>query len=309
MAQTKSECLTAGKCMNNPGETGIFALYITLLCTSTSIYFRIISHQTKTPTTTMARGMTFIDNKKDLEVLLDSITTSSSDNNGVPQLYLDLEGTKVSRNGTLALLTVMIHPQVTTYIIDITSLGKTAFSTKDSSGKRDLKSILESENIGKVFYDVRRDSDALYAHFGVRLAGVHDLQLMQVAARPKHVQKHYLTGLGKCIQYDAELSNASRIAADAIKEKGIKLFDPKKGGSYAVFDARPLSEDIKKYCVQDVQFMPKLWAVYRGKMSEFWWNEVLKETKGRIQLSQKEDWEPHGPNMGLAPSHWAGLKE
>ncbi len=75
------------------------------------------------------------------------------------------------------------------------------------------------------------------------------------------------------------------------------------------FDVRPLSEDIKKYCVQDVQYMPKLWAVYRGKMSDFWWDEVLKETKARILLSQKDDWEPHGSNMGLALSHWAGLKD
>ena len=75
-----------------------------------------------------------------------------------------------------------------------------------------------------------------------------------------------------------------------------------------MFDARPLSEDIKKYCVQDVQYMPKLWAVYREKTSDFWWDEVLKETKGGIELSQNEHWDPHGPNMGLAPLHWDGLK-
>ena len=105
------------------------------------------------------------------------------------------------------------------------------------------------------------------------------------------------------------MSKAEQSAATAIKEKGVKLFDPKKGGSYTVFDARPLSDDIKVYCVQDVQYMPNLWEGYRGKTSDFWWNEVLKETKARIRVSQAANWEPHGPNMGLAPGHWAELKE
>jgi len=32
--------------------------------------------------------------------------------------------------------------------------------------------ILESPDIPKVFFDVRNDSDALYSHFDVSLAGV-----------------------------------------------------------------------------------------------------------------------------------------
>ena len=252
--------------------------------------------------------MAFIDNEKNLEVLLDSISkVTFADAEQIPHLYLDLEGTKVSRNGTLALLTIMIHPQADTYIIDVTTLGKAAFDTKTSTGKQNLRSVLESDNIDKVFYDVRRDSDALFAHYGIRLAGVHDLQLMQLAARPKHVQKQFLTGLGNCIKFDAGLSKADAAEVASIKEDGVRIFDPTKGGSYTVFDARPLSNKIKRYCVQDVQFMPKLWSAYHGRMSEFWWNEVLKETKVRIQTSQEKDWDPHGPGMGLAPGHWGGL--
>ena len=169
----------------------------------------------------MATGMTFIDNKQDLQALLDTIiNTESYGNYHVPHLYIDLEGTKVSRNGTLALLTVLIHSYMDTYIIDISTMGATAFNTKDKAGKEDLKSILESEHITKVFYDVRRDSDALFAHFGIRLAGIDDLQLMELAARSKFAHKRFLAGLGACIQSDAGLSQADRVAADAIKEKG-----------------------------------------------------------------------------------------
>lgn len=43
-----------------------------------------------------------------------------------------------------------------------------------------LKDILESPRIKNLLWDVRMDSDALYAHFGIKLAGVWDLQLMRV---------------------------------------------------------------------------------------------------------------------------------
>ena len=155
---------------------------------------------------------------------------------------------------------------------------------------------------------IHRDSDALFAHFNIRPAGVHDLQLMELAARPKHRQKNFLTGLANCIKYDGQLSNARIKEAAAIKDKGIKLFDPNQGVSYTVFDARPLSEDIKSYCVQDVQHMPKLWTVYRGRMSKSWWEKVPKETKARVHVSQRQNFEQSGENMASAPVHWAGLQ-
>ena len=90
-----------------------------------------------------------------------------------------------------------------------------------------------------------------------------------------------------------------------MEKDGIQIFDSTRT---AVSDIRPLGEEITVHCVQDVQFMPKLWSVYRGRMSEFWWNEVLKETKARIQTSQEKDWRPRGIEMALAPEHWAELE-
>jgi exonuclease 3'-5' domain-containing protein 1 len=46
-----------------------------------------------------------------------------------PSLYVDLEGAKLSRNGTVFLFTLYVLPQDTVYIIDIHSLGAAAFST------------------------------------------------------------------------------------------------------------------------------------------------------------------------------------
>ena len=37
-----------------------------------------------------------------------------------------------------------------------------------------LKIILEDQNILKIIHDCRMDSDALYHHFDIKLANVHD---------------------------------------------------------------------------------------------------------------------------------------
>jgi exonuclease 3'-5' domain-containing protein 1 len=59
-------------------------------------------------------------------------------------------------------------------LVDIYTLGDKAFPTIGAGG-RTLKGILESDSIPKVFFDVRNDSDALFSHFQIRLAGIHDL--------------------------------------------------------------------------------------------------------------------------------------
>jgi hypothetical protein len=62
-------------------------------------------------------------------------------------------------------------------------------STAGTNGQT-LKMIFESETIQKVFFDVRNDSDALYYHFGISLAGVHDIQVMEFAVRTPSLVGH-----------------------------------------------------------------------------------------------------------------------
>lgn len=119
-----------------------------------------------------------------------------------------------------------------------------------------LMGILESPHIPKVFFDVRNDSDALFHHFNVKLAGVINLQLMELATR--YYSRKYVSGLAKCIDRDALLTTDEMQTWKASKEKGLKLFAAERGGSYEVFNVRPLPDDIKEYCVQDVQFLPEL---------------------------------------------------
>jgi exonuclease 3'-5' domain-containing protein 1 len=69
-----------------------------------------------------------------------------------------------------------------TYIFDVHVLGGEAFSTTNTTGNS-LKTILESANIPKVFFDTQNDSDALYSYYRTCVDGIIDLQLLELATR------------------------------------------------------------------------------------------------------------------------------
>jgi exonuclease 3'-5' domain-containing protein 1 len=64
---------------------------------------------------------TLIASEADLGRFLSSIPPSCT-------LYLDLEGNKLSRHGTISLITILIYLQGQTRLIDVLALGKLAFT-------------------------------------------------------------------------------------------------------------------------------------------------------------------------------------
>ncbi|KAI9705150.1 MAG: hypothetical protein M1812_008294, partial [Candelaria pacifica] len=237
----------------------------------------------------------FIDSSDSVMDLVDSMAKLPTE---PPSLYLDLEGVFLSRHGTISILQVFIPPKNCVYLLDVHSLHEKAFFTAGTDGQT-LKAILESNVIPKVFFDVRNDSDALYAHFGIRLAGIQDIQLMELATRS--FSRRCVNGLSRCIERDAVMTPSEKGIWASVKEKGLKLFAPEHGGCYEVFNARPLAEDIRAYCIQDVQFMPRLLAGYSSKITQPWALKVDEATKERVALSQSETFNGKGSHMALGP--------
>lgn len=222
-----------------------------------------------------------------------------------PSLYIDLEGVELSRHGTISILQIFVQSTGRTYLVDIHTLRDKAFSTCGiHSGT--LKEMLESEAIPKIFFDVRNDSDALFSHFQIRLAGIQDLQLMELATRG--FGRKYVNGLAKCIERDAPMTSTEMNDWKATKERGVMLFAPERGGSYDVFNARPLSEEITRYCIQDVQFLPRLWASYNAKLTRAWDRRVFEASKERVTSSQAPAYIGKGQEKALAPQGWANLR-
>tara|TARA_R110002003_G_scaffold2519_1_gene24404 strand:- start:2148 stop:2879 length:732 start_codon:yes stop_codon:yes gene_type:complete len=184
----------------------------------------------------------------------------------------------------------------------VLTLGAQAFNTAGAKRKT-LKDILQDEEIPKVFFDVRNDSDALFAHFGVALQGVEDVQLMESATRKTTASRKFLNGLTKCVENNVlESFGGNGLASWKLaKEKGERLFMAKHGGSFDIFNKRPIPEDIISYCVGDVQCLPELRDRFWTSRAYRWQDLVGEESKKRIAASQRSDYQPHGQDRIMAP--------
>ena len=217
-----------------------------------------------------------------------------------PSLYLDIEGVRLSRQGSISLIQLFVCPRQHIYLIDVFVLKEAAFSTANGLGTT-FGSILESAQVPKVFFDVRHDSDALFAHFQISLECVHDLQLLELATCP--YLRERVSGLGACIERDAQLPRKAVAVWKATKQKGLSRFSPEHGGSYEVFNSRPMPQDIVDYCTQDVAYLPTLWKVYNRRISPKWMKKVMHESRERIVASQQASYELTGRERILSP--WA----
>ncbi|KAL4789451.1 ribonuclease H-like domain-containing protein [Aspergillus venezuelensis] len=239
--------------------------------------------------------------------IADLVDSMANHPNTPPSFYLDLEGVNLSRHGSISILQIYHLPLNQVYLVDVHKMGKTAFDTPGAvEGSSTLKSILEDHSIQKVFFDVRNDSDALYAHFNIHLAGIQDIQLHEFVTRPGR-RGRFVSGIGKCIDYDAGLSFIERTHRAAVKDKGKRLFAPELGGSYEVFNARPMHADIVRYCAQDVWVLPRLWATYdRRGMGASVMRKVKDAVRERIDVCFEIGYTVKGRERALAPVKLSG---
>ncbi|CAF9933876.1 hypothetical protein IMSHALPRED_009505 [Imshaugia aleurites] len=241
--------------------------------------------------------VTIVDSESSVVALIDDLDNLPAQ---PPSLYLDIEGVNLSRHGSISIVQIFVLPKNHVFLLDVFGLKEAAFCTSNRFGTN-LRSILESALVPKVFFDVRNDSDALFAHFQILMHGVHDVQLLEVATRS--YSKERLCGLAMCINRDAYLTQEASAAWKATKEKGLSRFAPEHGGSYEVFNIRPMLQDIVDYCTQDVLYLPLLWKRYTRKISTHWKRKVQEETWERVLLSQTASYEPHGKDKSMSP--WA----
>ena len=242
-------------------------------------------------------AVSIVDTECSLVALLDCLENLPTQ---PPSLYLDLEGVRLSRYGSISIVQLFVLPRNHVFLIDIFVLQRDAFRIANQSGT-DLRSILESPLVPKVCFDIRNDSDALFAHFAISMRGFNDVQLLEIATRS--YSKERVAGLAKCIESDAQLTTEAKEAWKATKQKGLSLFAAEHGGSPEIFNTRPMLQDLIDYCTQDVVYLPVLWHTYSRKISKTWAARVQKATDERILMSQAVSYEPHGKHKALSP--WA----
>jgi exonuclease 3'-5' domain-containing protein 1 len=126
------------------------------------------------------------------------------------------------------------------------------------------------------------------------------LQLADVAGRrSKNIPTKFLNGLTRCI--DLYVSPPS--AWKEVKEAGNRLFSPEKGGSYTIFEQRPLDHRILEYCAQDVALLFQLEAAMKRTIVGKGWEErILLGSANRVRESKSSTYDgPTGRHRAIAP--------
>ncbi|KAF5983499.1 hypothetical protein FCOIX_3230 [Fusarium coicis] len=96
-----------------------------------------------------------------------------------PRLFITIDGNHIGNGTKISIMQIYNAVSHRVYLIDVYWLGATTF-WRVNSRMTTLKGILESKDIIKVFSDVKKNSDALYSEFKIKLAGAHDVQLMEL---------------------------------------------------------------------------------------------------------------------------------
>lgn len=95
-----------------------------------------------------------VDTQLSLRSLLEDVTSLPTN---PPSLFLGLEGNNLGRHVSISIISLLVIPKKTAYLIDIHRLGSEAF-TLTNNNKVSFKTILESSATPKVFFDVRNDA-------------------------------------------------------------------------------------------------------------------------------------------------------
>lgn len=158
----------------------------------------------------------------------------------------------------------------------------------------------------KVFFDVRMDSDALYGQYSIALAGVIDLQLMELVSRSKAGRADgRVKGLKWCLEVDTNMKAEEKLRVQHVKDVGKQKFAPEIGGSFEMFKARPLAREMIDYCVVDVAYMPNLYQNYYLRLGNtislaaqgHWAARVIEASRARVELAKGPEFtgSPWGP--------------
>ncbi|CZR56150.1 uncharacterized protein PAC_06038 [Phialocephala subalpina] len=137
---------------------------------------------------------------------------------GRVSLAIDLEGYEFGRYGILSSIQfTFAHRPHIGYVVDVLQLKEKAFHIVGKNGLS-VQIVLEDADIWKSIFDGRQDSAILHGQWGVKPAGVIDLQLMELASRKGN--KYYLSGLERCVRTYGGLNEEESSVWSTIKKAG-----------------------------------------------------------------------------------------
>lgn len=201
------------------------------------------------------------------------------------QVAVDIEGVELGRRGQICLIQ-MCGPSTPVYVFDICAL--------ENIGVRliSLSNILESEEITKIFYDVRSDADALFHLLQVTLRCAYDIQVLWHTLH-QHENDTRLDSFTKVL--GVFLNPRERERQMALKEQGRRLFM----NNTELWKVRPLSDILIEYAAMDVKYllqMRRRWTLgafpenrdRRVVLDEFVFDATARRLNHRVDLNDAD---------------------
>ncbi|CAL5373877.1 unnamed protein product [Camellia sinensis] len=164
----------------------------------------------------------------------------------------DCEGVDLCRYGTLCIMQLAFPDAI--YLVDAIQGGKVLMNA--------CKPALESSYITKVIHDCKRDSEALYFQFGIKLHNVVDTQIAYYLIEEQQGRKRshddYISFVG--LLADPRYCGISYLEK---KEVRTRLREDPTFWMY-----RPLSELMVRAAADDVRFLPYIYHKMMEKLNE-----------------------------------------
>jgi exonuclease 3'-5' domain-containing protein 1 len=180
----------------------------------------------------------------------------------------------------ISVCTIYMKSHHAAFVLDVNTLGSGAFFTSNTAGVS-LKTIFADADIAKVVFDVRKVASALYESFQLSLAGIKDVQLMELASRAHGRQR--LATLINCVNKESinldvkDWAEASRLANVVASQAQYKSGEASIRG--------PIKLASSLYDLSAVSFLPRLFSAYEQKLSppgQKFWRVQLKYTIIRL---------------------------
>ncbi|XP_051136953.1 uncharacterized protein LOC127255464 [Andrographis paniculata] len=164
----------------------------------------------------------------------------------------DCEGVDLCRVGNLCIMQLAFPDAI--YLVDAVEGGKPLVEA--------CKPALESSYITKVIHDCKRDSEALYFQFGIRLQNVVDTQiaysLIKEQQGRKRVPDDYISFVG--LLADPQFGGISYVEKEEVRI--LMKQDPR------FWTHRPMSELMLRAAADDVRFLLFIYHRMLEKLSE-----------------------------------------
>ncbi|KAK4636031.1 hypothetical protein CLAFUW4_01299 [Fulvia fulva] len=286
----------------------------------------------------------FVDSIAKVQDVIRSIEIARVGARDHPILYLDCEGDNMGRRGTLDLVNIFVPRENVVFVINVATLKEQAFSATMDNEALNLKAVLEDESMSKAIFDCRTDSDALFSHFGIKLAGVVDIQLLDNVTQWKKKKVDKLQALSCCfhrlnlkasqlqaletIQFWGK--EAMRETAEDVGRRmsiyvpGFETREPTAedraqdeikgrvaiGLAKPAFDEKPLPPFLLQYVTADLILLPALY--HHLTAHPFWSNEWAarerKATISRLAFPRSPDFDSRKIKMNLPPDGRADIE-